>query len=252
MSDEIQAIATNNYLLATPIGSGYMETSALEYDGDKISGYAGSAFKAGDELPSGTMNTSGLEYDNTEISGYSGSAFKDVALTDVVTANSGAWGGSALPISAGKGVKINLVDNTLVFSNDETILFSGANAWGYGTISLSESFKNFERIKVLATRAYSADNNTDKFSGPWCEFDCAGIASTTASWGAVTPAIYEGPYWKYSTYTANATFTQLDWSQGGYIKITNPSDYASATNWIDGKAVGIKAVIGINRVAGGN
>lgn len=130
---------------------------------------------------------------------------------------------------------------------NETVLFSGSDAWGYGDIILSESLKNFKRIKVLATRAYSGDNNTDKYSGPWCEFECDGISNTTAAWGAVTPAIYEGPYWKYSTFTANSTFNHLTWYQGGYIKITNPTDYAEGSNWIDGKSVGIKAVIGINR-----
>ena len=129
---------------------------------------------------------------------------------------------------------------------NETVLFSGVNAWGYGTIPLSESLKNFQRIKVLATRAYSADNNTNRFSGPWCEFDCDGIANTTASWGAVTPAIYEAENWKYSVFTANSTFTELNWYKGGYINVQDLS-HGNGSNWIDGKSVGIKAVIGINR-----
>lgn len=129
---------------------------------------------------------------------------------------------------------------------DETVLFSGVNAWGYGTIPLSESLKNFQRIKVLATRAYSADNNTDRYSGPWCEFDCDGIANTTASWGAVTPAIYEAENWKYSVFTANSTFTELNWYKGGYVNIQTLG-HGDGSNWIDGKSVGIKAVIGINR-----
>lgn len=109
MSEEIQAIATNNYLLATPIGSGYMETSALEYDGDKISGYAGSAFKAGDELPESV--SAATDYVTAT------SANIDSTI-DNVSANSGAWGGSALPISAGPGIKFEMVDDTLVASND--------------------------------------------------------------------------------------------------------------------------------------
>ena len=35
---------------------------------------------------------------------------------DAVTANSGAWGGSALPISAGNGIDLSLVDGVLVIS----------------------------------------------------------------------------------------------------------------------------------------
>ena len=65
---------------------------------------------------------------------------------DNVNTNSGAWGGSALPISAGPGVKVNLVNNTLVFSNDETVLYS-ANA-ASNTIVLSEKATNFERLRL--------------------------------------------------------------------------------------------------------
>ena len=36
--------------------------------------------------------------------------------SEVVTANSGVWGGSALPISAGAGIALNLVDGVLVIS----------------------------------------------------------------------------------------------------------------------------------------
>jgi hypothetical protein len=64
---------------------------------------------------------------------------------DNVNTNSGAWGGSALPISAGPGIKVNLVDNTLVFSNDETVLYSGERT---SACVLSENPTNFKRIRV--------------------------------------------------------------------------------------------------------
>jgi hypothetical protein len=228
-----------------------MHESAFEYDAsDNITAYNGSAFKAGDEFPQSA--TEAIETVTANSADWN-------ATTDTVSSNSGAWGGSALPISAGPGVDIQLVDDTLVFSAvpqtgiyNETMLFSGSDAWGYGTIPLSESLKNFKRIKVLATRAYTGDGNTDRYSGPWSEFECDGIANTTAAWGAVTPAIYEGPFWKFSTFTANSTFTTLTWFEGGFIKVTNPSDYGASTAWNDGKSCGIKAVIGINRIAGGN
>ena len=122
MSDEIQAIATNNYILATPIGSGYMETSALEYDGDKISGYAGSAFKAGDEFPQSATDA-----------------------IEAVTANSGAWGGSAIPVSAGEGVKVDYTNGMLVFKQDRTLLYSGNTMVSQWTAS--EPLTNFEKIE---------------------------------------------------------------------------------------------------------
>lgn len=63
---------------------------------------------------------------------------------DTVTANSGTWGGSALPISAGPGIKVDLVDNTLVFSNDETVLWEGdASAF-----SLSEAATGFNNLQI--------------------------------------------------------------------------------------------------------
>jgi hypothetical protein len=152
MSEPIQTISQGNYLLAAPIGSGYMETSALEYDGDKISGYAGSAFKAGDELPQSV----------TDAADYVSATSGDINATiDNVSSNSGAWGGSALPISAGPGIKVNLVDNTLVFSNDETVLWENPN----GTITkdmqwpqtLSEPITNFEKVSFL----YAADDGRE-------------------------------------------------------------------------------------------
>ena len=222
----------------------YLVDSAFEYDAnDKISAYNGSAFKAGDEFPQSA--TEAIETVTANSADWNGT-------TDTVSSNSGVWGGSALPISAGPGIKFEMVNDTLVASTDETMLFSGSDAWGYGTITLSEPLKNFERIKVLATRAFTSDGNTNRYSGPWSEFECDGIANTTAAWGAVTPAMYEGPWWKYSTFTANSTFTELKWFQGGYINITNPSDHSAGTAWNDGMSVGIKAVVGINRIAGGN
>lgn len=221
----------------------YLQNTDLTIVDNKITEISGVPLSAGDELPE--VVSAAADY-------VSATSANINSTIDNVSANSGVWGGSALPISAGPGIKFEMVDNTLVASTDETLLFSGSNAWGYGTITLSESLKNFKRIKVLATRAYATDGNTDRYSGPWSEFECDGIANTTAAWGAVTPVIYEGPFWKFSTFTANSTFTELNWFEGGYIKVTNPSDYAAGTAWNDGKSCGIKAVIGINRIAGGN
>lgn len=142
MSEPIQAIATNNYLLATPIGSGYMETSALEYDGDKISGYSGSAFKAGDEFPQSA--TDAIEY-VTVTSGDINSTITNVS------ANSGVWGGSALPISAGQGVKLSILNDTLVFSTDETILFSASPTTFISAFTTTEPISNFEKIAIHAS-----------------------------------------------------------------------------------------------------
>ena len=70
------------------------------------------------------MHESAFEYDASDnITGYNGSAFAGGSLPasaeeacEAVTANSGAWGGSALQISAGAGIALNLVDGVLVIS----------------------------------------------------------------------------------------------------------------------------------------
>ena len=142
MSEPIQSIAQNNYILQAPPPTATMFTTELEYDGDKISGYAGSAFKAGDEFPISADEA--VQYVQTNSAGI------DDTITNVTT-NSGAWGGSALPISAGPGIKVNLVDNTLVFSNDETVLYSdltGRPTTVGSYIDLSESPLNFYYIGV--------------------------------------------------------------------------------------------------------
>jgi len=150
---EINAIATNNYILQAPPPTATMFTTELEYDGDKISGYAGSAFKAGTDLEFG--------YDSDDnISAINNSAITDVSLNNIVQTNSGAWGGSALPISAGPGIKVNLVDNTLVFSNDETVLWSGDVSTTGITCNVTDSLSSYSTIKVYSrVKANSSDRS---------------------------------------------------------------------------------------------
>lgn len=122
---EFEEIDLSDYLTALPAGT--MNESSFAYDAsNNITAYNGSAFKAGDEFPQSATDA-----------------------IDTVTANSGAWGGSALPISAGPGVKINLVDNTLVFSNDETVLWAGNHdVSATSSFALSESPANFEYVEI--------------------------------------------------------------------------------------------------------
>ena len=73
-----------------------------------------------------------------------------------VGTNSGVWGGSALPVSAGQGVKINLVNNTLVFSNDETVLYSSTGVRLSAETTLSEPGTNFETDGLAQAVAVAA------------------------------------------------------------------------------------------------
>lgn len=220
MSEPIQAIATNNYLLTTPIGSGYMETSALEYDGDKISGYAGSAFKAGDEFPQSA--TEAIETVTANSADWNGT-------TDTVSSNSGVWGGSALPISVGPGIKVNLVDNTLVFSNDETVLWE--TTANQSVVTASESTYNFDR-----TRFYMFDDNND-----YAIINLPSYLSANHG-GNFMPFDNEGDTMRFATIK---TTDGIVWSANGKQKVNSTAFSDVGNGWIY-----IKKIVGINRIAG--
>lgn len=236
MSEPIQSIAQNNYILQAPTPTATMFTTELEYDGDKISGYAGSAFKAGTDLEFGYT-------DADTISSINNSAITDASLNNIVQTNSGSWGGSALPVSAGPGIKVNLVDNTLVFSNDETVLWETDSVYGAGVCNLSESLKNFEQIGILATRGYTGTDPGGM--GPWSYWNTDGISADGADYHSVSPFIFEGYNWKNSCYSADATFTTLTWYRGGQMNILSTTAGTTANSFTG--CVGIKKVIGINR-----
>lgn len=99
---------------------------------------------------------------NAEITMYSGSADTTgtgimssirslSSVSDLVTSQSANWGGSALQLSAGPGVKLEKSGSVLVASTDETVLWSGfANVTG-SAYDLSESMTNFERLKFVCS-----------------------------------------------------------------------------------------------------
>lgn len=148
------------------LAGGDMFTAYLEYnDQNQISGYAGSAFAGqgggGNPEVENYVQTNSANIDDTVTSYQTNSgtfltAHQAISAEewndcyDNVNTNSGAWGGSALPISAGPGIKVNLVDNTLVFSNDETVLWENSNGVSEDTgFTISEPFTNFERIRYI-------------------------------------------------------------------------------------------------------
>lgn len=96
-------------------------------------------------------------YTTANESGYALSS--DVSATvDLVGTQSANWGGSALALSAGPGVKLEKVGDTLVASTDETLLWSGVIASNQ-TAALSESIANFRSVKV-----YGYTHNGSAFS----------------------------------------------------------------------------------------
>lgn len=99
--------------------------------------------------------------DSSAMTSYALSA--DVSGTvDLVSTQSANWGGSALALSAGPGVKLEKVGDTLVVGADETVLWSGPSEWVSSgpTIAMSETLSNFERIGIYAA-GYADSNQWD-------------------------------------------------------------------------------------------
>lgn len=209
----------------------------------------------GGSVPEGVLVESGLEYNaNNEISGYSGSAFAQPSISaaewnsnyETVNTNSGAWGGDALPISAGPGVKVELTDGKLLFSTDETMLWSGTLTSG-NSINLSETVKNFQYVDYYgydSTRGKSVYYRQDTTHITGGETNMFNIAFADGNLDN---------HW-FGWY-----FSQIKYDTTSYNSITNSGGnqiYANTETmaWTKnaGRYIILDKVIGINRTAGGN
>ena len=106
---------------------------------------------------------------------------------DNVNTNSGAWGGSALPISAGNGIKLQMINGILVAFIDETVLWEGSHSVSVeSAFSLSESPANFEFVEIygegypghqrqLISKWYTNEMTTDYLN---CMVPAAGANGT--------------------------------------------------------------------------
>ena len=148
---------------------------------------------------------------------------------DAVTANSGAWGGSALPISAGPGIKVNLVNNTLVFSSDynETVLWSGTLASG-STASLSENITAFNKIAFIG---YSHNGSNYVANGE------SNVNGTSIALVGIT-------YWPGEVDFVECRISDTTLTCDGTI-VLSPTQGNKFNGYIT-------KVIGINRISGGN
>jgi len=138
--------------------SDYQPTSAMtayQLSGDYYSASNPSGFLTGVDLSPYQTTADMSSYIPTSMSSdfQQASAMSSYALSsdvsatvDLVGTQSANWGGSALQLSAGPGVKLEKVGDTLVASTDETVLWSGANA---SSVQLSESYTNFERLSFV-------------------------------------------------------------------------------------------------------
>lgn len=207
---EIQAIATNNYLLATQQEVSHDATLSGNGMADSPLGLASSAAE----------------------------------VIENVTANSGAWGGSALPISAGSGVKISLQNDTLTFSNDETILYSYTGSTKVSTGNLTEAATNFSLLRVTFREIYGSDNLVCGDLVGWIDMDMidhnskSGCSVISFQDGNTTGTIGL----RYGTFelTSPTTFS----GKQGYKAFTATAAAGGISNLWPIK------VVGINRIAG--
>ena len=161
---------------------------------------------------------------------------------DNVNTNSGVWGGSALPISAGPGVKLELVNNTLVVSNDETVLWedntdpaAGIN----GTRAINEDVSNFESIDVYFWRC-SDHSQTYRYYQVNRVPVISGNANFATFWQESTA--WFKMFLRISGTTA--TFREGHYTNAGLTDTLTETDMYSQGN--------IFKIVGINRIAGGN
>jgi hypothetical protein len=170
--------------------------------------------------------------DTSAMTSYALSA--DVSGTvDLVSTQSANWGGSALALSAGPGVKLEKVGDTLVAGLDETVLWSGTTTNITG-ITLNETYGNFDRVRfywkpwsdTVAWRVTEIPSFAMVFT-----LD-AGWASNAGTGKAL---------FVYSISSNGTAFSQI---QGGYQNMTGGNTWASSTNCTVAK------VVGVNRTAG--
>lgn len=230
--------ASNPSGFLTDVPAGTLNESAFEYDvSNNITAYNGSAFKAGDEFPQSATNA--IEYVTATSA--------DINSTiDNVSANSGIWGGSALPVSAGPGVKIELTNNTLVFSNDETVLWEGTHDSFNTAINLSEAVSNFKRIRILfgnAENKYLLWQDIELMSASdGYYFDVVKGAGTSNFW-------IQGLYCSGNdTHIVPVSGKRMNF--GSFTASTNITSIPVNTTYPD--ALMFRKIVGINRIAGGN
>lgn len=205
----------------------YLQNSDLTIVDNKITEISGVPLSAGDELPE--VVSAAADY-------VSATSANINATIDNVSANSGVWGGSALPISAGPGVKVELVDNTLVFSNDETVLYSSTGGI-ITAFNLNEAASAFNTIKVY----WKWNDSVDQAS------IVSEIVPDSTAFNLSTMSNYNSKYYTLGKFEFNSDYTDFTYVSGWQAA----NDVPGTATPIE-KFISIRKVIGINRVSGGN
>lgn len=143
------------------------------------------------------INGSALAGGNTEVESYvvTNSASIDDTVNNVTT-NSGVWGGSALPISAGPGIGLNLDNNVLIISSNgaggglystSALLYQGSkndqrtSAW-----NLTESISSYKMIQCdwIDTNNYFISKQIPIPSGLGNDMTRASFFDAVFEWGS--------------------------------------------------------------------
>ena len=142
---------------------------------------------------------------------------------------------TAVPVVAGKGVRLtaDTENNRWVVEADETVLYDCSNNYVYGTnsVTLSESYKNFEIIKILNSKG------NVQFYYPSNSQNVALFTLTNMSNGY----IWLIP-WTFTSNTVYSGATGKLWTVGATTAVDVPSN-APANRWIQP----IK-IVGVNRI----
>lgn len=185
---------------------------------------------------SGYIPTS-LSSDFQQTTGMSSYALSsDVSATvDIVGTQSANWGGSALQLSAGPGVKLEKSGNVLVASTDETVLWSGNPSAYISSVTLPEAWSNFDRVRFYWNphtdeRCWTISEvptNTD-----YIHLETVWLSNNTS---------YKAVFGYAFSSTDHKSFTQYN---GGFNNITG------AANWTNSNECKVMKIVGINRTAG--
>lgn len=227
---DLSNYATTGYVDSSV--SGKLDSTAFN-SGDFYSTSNPSGFITGVDLTpyqptsamSGYIPTS-LSSDFQQVTGMSSYALSsDVSATvDLVGTQSANWGGSALQLSAGPGVKLEKSGNVLVASTDETVLWSSS---GYSagdtmhTYNLSGNPSDFEEIQVYGQRplgstdtmgafefrfhpAYLTANSVSKICVPFAFVAEGSVAPYIGGYSVIdinTTSWHDGFTWQYQPTT---------------------------------------------------
>lgn len=159
-----------------------------------------------------------MSSDFQQVTGMSSYALSsDVSATvDLVGTQSANWGGSALALSAGPGVKLEKSGNTLVASTDETLLWSGSvdSNTAFATNESPYNFKTLRFVQYPVTDIGASDAfasitpsmsaisvmHTIASIGNW------GLANTLFSLDSTGLSVLSGMNLKYFSYTGTGFY----------------------------------------------